>query len=539
MAGKITYNGIDPFGAFVPLVERSVEIIQNNGYISHVDKFVLSGFLSRDICSTTWAQYHQAAQDFLDVFSRNFGIFQISELRGSTYFTTDFDDRFTTEDGSFFIAIEGDYIVYNYRNAIIRRISFDDNSFYNLVPYSIEIDCIRSYKDLGVVEPVDEWTTDQSDDALITVTHRMSCRGVGENAFDNAEAFIQSLKSQTTILSIPETRDNIPILSRRENKNRLTGEFSLTETFLYNEDKANLLNPFAVISYTSEISESQGETTVVISGSIQHNVLGQENVLDFLKITFDAISWDAIADSVYGSSIDKNGISIQEDEQRGVLNFTLTYSSLSDNSPYLIDETTISRDLVSGKDCISLSLTVRVDYGCGGQRFEAVKAYANALNFDTILLQKWVKFGTGQTLSTSPESKGWTENPIEGTVTLSAQYCTKTSKECGCLQNFDFTLDFAPGGNQFVAAPIYRSGGFYDVQDLNAKTRARYGLNGSAVVAKCCSNEQAKIELQGRVNSISNFYFPGSDKILEESNITETSNREALNFSFRWSTAPI
>jgi len=510
MAASITYNGTNPFGQYPPLIERSEVIVDNNGYISHADRFVLSGFLIKDICVTTWAQYYTAAKQFLDLFSRNFGIFRV---------------------------FDGASLVFENSNSIIRNITFEDSSFYNLVPYNISIDCIRSYENLGIIDPVDEWTTSQGEDSLINISHKMSCRGVGESAFDNAKAFIEGLRSVPASYSISESVFNLPLLSRQESKNRLTGEYSLTETFLYNEDDPSATA--GILTYTSELSENQGQTTVIINGTIQENTLDQAgNELTLARSKFDVINWDAIAATIYGSTIDKNAVSVTEDAQKGVVTFSLTYDSLASNSPYLIDETTITRDLISGRDCISLRLTVRMDYGCVGSRFEIVKAYAEALNFNSIVAQKWAKFGPGGTLGSVPESKGWSENPIDGTVSLSVQYCTKTSKECGCLQNFDYSLDFAPSANQYVSYPIYRAAGLYDVQNLRYLNRTRYGINGSAVVSKCCSNEQAKTELAGRVNAIANFYFPGTDRILEESNITTTSNEESLNFSFRWSVAP-
>lgn len=534
MAAQITYNGIDPFGIYVPQVDRSEAIVENNGYISHVDRFVLSGFLVKDICVTTWAQYHQAAQAFLDVFSRNFGVFQITELKDAAFFTKDIDDDFTSEDGSFLITNLDETLIYTYKNAIVRNISFEDNAFFNLVPYSIEIDCIRSYRDLGVVEPVDEWTTDQGEDALVTITHRMSCRGVGENAMANAESFITNLRVGPSF-STGQIILDIPYISKQENKNRLTGEYSLTETFLYNEDDPTQPTP-GIITYQSEITEDQGETTLTISGEIRQNAIDQySNSLDLSKAKFDAIDWNAIAAGIYGSSIDKNSVSVQENQQTGIVSFSLVYSSAASNSPYLIDETTISRDITTGRECISVRFTVKVDYGCGGTRFEAVKTYAKALNFNSLVAQKWAKFGSGSALSTTPESKGWAED--RGSVTMSVQYCTKDTKECGCLQNFDYSLDFSPGANQYVAYPILRALGYYDVQNLKFLTRTRYGMSGSARVAKCCTNAQAKTELVGRINAISNFYFTGTDKILEEANITEVSNGEALSFSFKWSVA--
>lgn len=567
MSVQITYNGEDPFGIYVPQIERDQIIVDNNGYISSTDRFTLSGFLVKDICSTTWAQYHEAMLRFMAIFSKNFGEFIISgdpegqffvDHEGSFFVDSDLNPYttglhvdtgvqfFVDGDGSFFTDSDlNPYVsnnfsrlaVYRCPRAIVRSISFEDNSFYNLVPYVIEIDCIRSYQNLNILDPVDQWSTDQGEDSIVTITHTMSCRGVGPNALASAKSFLENTRNNSVLFSIGTPVSSLPIIFRTESQNRLTGEYSLTEVFLYNEDDPAQLAP-GIITYSSDIQEGQGVTEISITGEIRENVVDQGDVLSLTRSKFDSIDWDAIAAQLYGSSIDKKSISVQENKQTGTVSFTLTYNSLSNNSPYLIDETTITRDLVSGRDCISLRLTVQMDYGCVGSRFVAVKTYAAALNINSILLQKWAKFGPGGNLSTTPENKSWTENPIEGSVTLSVQHCTKTSKECGCLQNFDYTLEFNPGANQYVANPIYRAAGFYDVQNLNSKTRTRYGLTGSATVAKCCSNEQAIIELRGRVNSIGNFYFLGKDKILEEANITTTKNKESLNFSFRWSVAP-
>jgi hypothetical protein len=129
--------------------------------------------------------------------------------------------------------------LYSWPNVTVDTISFDANPYYigSFVRYSIKL---KSYDfPSGVIEPSNEYSFVQNEDSTVTVSHKISARGVrgSAGAFDNAVAFVKQFTGKDPFLNcapffVPSGSGIMSALS--ENINRAEGAYSVSETYRYN-----------------------------------------------------------------------------------------------------------------------------------------------------------------------------------------------------------------------------------------------------------------------------------------------------------------
>jgi hypothetical protein len=152
-----------------------------------------------------------------------------------SYLTGVFGSQFKT------LTVEDDTaaIIYSWPNITIDSITFDSNPYYigSFVRYSIKL---KSYDfPSGVIEPSNEYTFVQNEDSIVTVSHKISARGVrgSAGAFDNAVAFVKQFTGKDPFSNcapffVPSGSGIMSTLS--ENINRAEGVYSVSETYRYN-----------------------------------------------------------------------------------------------------------------------------------------------------------------------------------------------------------------------------------------------------------------------------------------------------------------
>ncbi len=533
MAVTITYNGANPFGTRTPFVSREYNRVDLNGYITGINRLTISGTRKRPSCDATFANY-KADMDLL-----------------RSYFTLQFKQL---------VILDGATEIFSHPEAKIISISFPESSFSGFYRYEIIIDCFDSYLGEQVVEPVDEWTTDEDANGITTITRTLSARGLGDRAYEKARDFVLSLADgQNDILIsledgaaqfllldeedapvlLDEWERRYPLISRRTFFNRLTGEFRMVETWVYQEDYEGA--GYGTIIYQTGVSESNGETTVEISGDIQVRRIGaSSNEISNAKLTFDTIDFQAIAQQEYqagGGTItlgSQRSMSVSENPDLGTVSFSMSWSSLAESSPYIIDTSTVTVNKIGGPTCFRYTGTVKSDSGCVGSRYEDVKTFFEAVNWDARVATNWTKYGTGERLTANAKSKSVTYNPISGEISFSVTYCADPEIECAAIEVFKYTMTWTPSITRYAPNPILDGQGFYDVQNLGYKNRKGFAITGSAKRVKCYSKEAAMGEIRSRVNLIMVKNFPGSNRILISNEITEDKTGDFYNFSFSW-----
>lgn len=515
MAVIIQYNGVNPFTSRPP-EEVSCEIVfqDNNGYISQIDRYTISGTRPRPACNTNFAAYKADMDALLAAFRLQFKKFEVIE-NGSTVFESN--------------------------NCIVNSISFPETNFKSFYRYAIVIDCYRSYQSLGIENPEETYETSQNDSGITNITHNVSCRGVGPKGVESAIAFIDSRKDNIIPQAYAESAALYPaVLTRNYSINRLTAEVSLTTTYVYNEDGTE---QYCTLTYTCELQENEDSTTITIQGNFQGNSINGSNEMDKARARFNATDWQALAQTEWqnfgGVTLlgDHIQFSVNENPLTAEVSFTLTWDTNTKEGVYIQENWTVSRNYEGEPTCFTYRGVVKTDFGCIGQRFEAVKALANSTNWQNRIAILWSQYGTGESLSSVARSQSRTESPFAGTISVEITYCHDPTQSCGCFENMDYNLSFEEPIEQYVSQPILRGRGRYATQDLGLKNRRKFSISGQARRSKCCTVEQAKSSIKTRLNFISSFYFNYSDKILEAAEMEATDSGDTISFNYGWSAA--
>lgn len=516
MATIIKYNGSDPFSDLAvgtPLVARNYNPVYTNERHGIIDSFVLSGRIKRDDCTGGFQSIKEQVDELINRFSYNFKSFQIE---------TD------------------SQVVYNANYAIVRSIRIDESNFFNLVPFSIQIDIISDTYVAGILEPEEIWSYEDNGDCTVTITHTISARGVNTSiqALDSAKDFVRARAGYSGAnYSQTFTFVTEPILqNRRETVDRLSGKVSLVETYLYGG-----INPSSncVTTYTIDVSQRDGQTDISISGSVRG---GENNNMTVVRNSFETVDWYSLAADVFllynpVDNLPEQPISYSEtvNSEEKVLSFQFRYSDSVDTDIYLIDSTTINRDLISGITCIEYRGLIKANGSCGANRWMLANNYFNSLNIDSIVAQKWATYGSGGRLAAKPKSKTITHDEFNGQISFTVSYCDSNKEDCGCLQDFDYNLSFKPALPVYSDQPTLDGEGCHYIEDLNGLSRAQFQINGRAKSSFCCSLSRSVSELKTRLNLLCNKYFGGTDKILESSTISEDQNSNLIDFSCSWS----
>ncbi len=550
MAVQILYNGQNPFGTRTPFVSREYLRQEVNGIISGVDRLTLIGTRARPYAVTQGTTFlgdsdddfiADSDNDEIEALEAGTGGLVIAEGQTTcmpvweaykldmdlirSYFSAQFKEFQITSDGS---------EIFFHPTAKIVSITFPESSFSSFYQFQIVIDCIDGYR-TGIVEPIEEWSVDQSENGTTTQTRTLSARGVGNLAFENAQSFVTSLASA----SIPD--DTIySLISRRIFINRFAGEYRLVETWVKNEEYTG--GGYGLLTYETSVSESDGETIVEISGEIQ--VARIDNAVNHMvqaKATFDTIDFQAIAQAEYAAnggaltlaSVPR-GMSVNENYDLGTVSFSMSWSSQAESSPYIIDTSTVKISKSGGVNCFVYTGKVKSDSGCQGVRYEAVKTFFEAVNWDARVLQNWVRYGTGEVLTANAKSKSVTYNPALGEISFSVEYCADPEIECGAIEAFKYTMNWTPSIDKYAPNAILDGHGFYDIQSLGFKNRKGFSISGSARRIKCFTKEAAKGEIRSRVNLIMIKNFPGANRILLSAEIEEDKTGDFYSFSYSW-----
>ena len=332
------------------------------------------------------------------------------------------------------------------------------------------------------------------------------------------------------------------LISRKSSCDRLNGDFSMTETWIKNSENSNV--GYGVITYETVISESNGLTTVEINGKIElSKVDSVANGIVRGRETYSLIDFQAIAQSEYqktGGTLTLSkpvSLSVTEDANNGEVSFNLAWNNQAESSPYIVDSCAISIPNINGTSCIQYSAKIKSDSKDIVRRYADVKTFFENIDWEARVIQKWNKYGTGETLSSSSKSKSVSYNPFSAEISCTVNYCTEVEVECSSIEAFKYSLSFSPSITKYAADPILYKTGFYSIQNLGFKNRQGFSISGSAKRVKCFSKESSIGEIKSRVNLLLMKYFKTSNKVLTQNNIEYDKNGDFFSFSFAWTGA--
>jgi hypothetical protein len=525
----IKYQNSDLFSgvAYTPLISLDQSFNYSNRFLSGYKKITLTGRLIRNPRCGTWAEYQDVQKVLLDRLRTNFGKLEVYEVENNLAATV--NSLFSCE------------------RAIYRSLSFDESAYYNLVPFTLEFDCYDDFfLSNGVVDASDEATYQENDNRTVSITRNISATAVNTGptgtAIEYAKAFVEN-RISSDINRFPNdnplfadvTLAKSKLISIERRVDRLQGTYSANLNFLcdpYNASNSSL----AVLNYSVETSEQNDEVIVSINGTMTGGI---DKSISSFRSVFNGINWysKAISYTDYSISDNPKSFSVTEDNTTNTINFTISYSNKVRNDVYLIDTTSITKDFESNIDCISVKLDIKYDYGTLSERWDKVLNYYNTQQdyIKSFIAAKWAEFGNGKPLGRVPKSKSVSMLQQNGTISLSEQYCTDTSEDCGCLEMFTYTMNFVPSIDVYVETPGLQGEGCYYIQNLQYNKRAKFSINGSFRPSKCCTIEESISDLKSRLNFYCSYYFQAENKVLEEDTVDYQENASEVSFQFSWS----
>jgi hypothetical protein len=542
---KILYNNYNPFDGVstLPLVERSSAQTYRNSLDGTVTKITLHGRLRfDDICNakeyildSSGNRIPNGSGGYLDtgrVFADRLEVFLYARERIISAFSSNFK--------SLKIYDNDNALVYTGNYCLIREINFDEDRYYNLVPYSISLDVIEGeFASIGIMEPNETFVYDNNGNSSGTLTHSVSCKGFNTNlsAIQNAENFIATKKGTFPNYSLYSSPYYYFLRSSKTTVNRFTGECSLEEVVIYNHNNSPELLTSCVTSYSVDIKQTDKKVSITISGKLTGDV---DYPISDMRSEFVAIDWYAIASAEYefGSDLSTKPVefSTKEDDFKKELSFVITYSNEIFSGPYLIDSTTINRNNEDNSICIKFRGVIKSDYGCKDKRLEDIKTYYASLDIESIVAAKYAEYvSPAIPLNSKTKSRSFSESRSEPSISFEVLYCNLKGEKCGCLDSFDYQLSYKPAIPLYSANPAIEGLGCYYVQDLGINRRSSFSISGTALVSDCCTYERAVEDLRSKINQILAENYTPAERVMDSYSIVKNKNGKTITFDVSWS----
>jgi hypothetical protein len=471
----------------------------------------------------------QQSYQFLDFGKRWGNILQI-QLDGlltginTTGSLTGLSNLFSGQFGTLTVT-EGASVMYSWDNLNVDEIVVPENHYYtqSFAPYSVKM---RRYNvPSGVIDPINEYAFTQGEDGVVTVSHRISAKGVKNTTggFLNAINFVRSLTGKNPFNPIFMPSGQNVLMSLSENINRIENVYGVQEIYKYSTgSSANYLETFTV-NITDDFNAEYLtlETNLRLQGSpIHNNMISMESSVGS---TFNAYSrLNSIG--INTGSLMRNAFSVNRDSGAAMVEVKQSFISgysVGDLAGIFDYHVTLDYDLIMPKQGWKLE----GEFVCRGpldyklQQLAAFKA-TNSPN--------WSNYFSGL-IVTSPLysdyslSQVWSHDTVEirentGMAQFRASYAFVENAAHPRTQNAKYVVDVNPSKWQFDSIPSANIEGHYVVQDMQMRTQGRLSFN-----IDCESNNPvlAAPVLSGYLNQLQVIYLsPNNNSSLIVENLT-------------------
>ena len=521
---KILYNGVNPFEGIgpTPLVQRSIEPIHYAKKYGEIEKYTLTGFvvgecLSEDMLSDLLTKSNALVTSFSAAF-KNFSIIE--------------DDAAVITE------------LYPGGKATIRSINFEDSEYSYLLPYSIELDVYNEASFgayFGVLDPSKTIDFQEQENGTITINKTVSAAGINTDvsALINAVTFVQGeagLDLTTKPLFLADVNlENAVLVSSSEDINRLTAEYSLKESWVYDPNGATAGSSLLYKS-TIDTSSGEGGVNITLKGEIFG---GLNNTIESMRLFLQGIDAYQEVESHYIAGGFSAGLSpepvskqISESGAENKITFSYVFTDNVQGDPYIVDSISINKDFAGNKTCVSVQITIKSVEPCLSTRKTNVLNYYNSFNLLNFVVEKLAEYGHAVVLPGKFTSSGYSINEKTGFISVSGAVCEKKIDIPEDFLDFNYVVDFTPSVHTFVPFQGVDSGGEFTIQRLLGVRRRVVSISGNAVKEFCSSEEDASASLLTHVNQLKDIYINNSKTFLSEHQIKIDKN--SFSFSFSW-----
>ena len=402
--------------------------------------------------------------------------------------------------------------LYSWSGVTVDSISLDTNSYFigSMVKYSVKLKAFDFPS--GVIDPSNEYAFSQNEDGTVSVSHKISARGVrGVNgAFSNAVSFVQQFTGKDPFSNcapffVPSGSGILASIN--ENINRADSVYTVTESYRYSTGAFVPYVKTAALDINESI-ESEYRTIdyqIKFQGSpIKKNIDDILNSLSYnvpLEIQndfgFNTSNW---VKSSYSASVDSGS---------AVVEVKIGYLSGANPSGFFDYDIAYDYDRLTNIE----SWKVNGEFKCFGpidyklkqvQNFKAVNSANSWRNYLSGIVTSSPIYQNNHSASQafSPNTRvSVSENTGLGTLKLSVDMVA--GYEPTGIASLKYSMDVVPSRWIYEILGSATIEGSYVIQDLQTKTQAKQGFTFN-----CQSfNKDAAVDILTRyANSIANTY---------------------------------
>jgi hypothetical protein len=355
-----------------------------------------------------------------------------------------------------------------------------------MVPYSAKL--VSYQVPSGVLEPVNEYSFSQAEDGEVTVSHKISARGIKNSVggLDNAIAFVKNFVKQNPYTGCAPTfiqNGSGILLNFAESIDRASCTYTVNETYKFITGSTL---PY-LESTTLGINDSNTEDYTVLDLSIKWQGSPVTNNLSQLQSTFTGLSATQILNN-YGISTTNvflNSFSLNQDSGQALIEMKASFLSGLANDLSGIFDYSVSMD----EDSLNRITSWKIDgdFICKGpisfrrtqlNSFETLNKGNSYIPYLFNLLKSsaiYSGFGGTFTLNPMPTQLSINENTGLATLKLSATFSDADTY----LSYYQpkYSIDCEPSRWIYELMPSANIEGHYIVQDLQMRNQAKIRLS--------------------------------------------------------------
>lgn len=548
------YNSNDTFSNWVVLGTGAKSIIQSEMLVGATligDGVELSGYPI-----VSGKRYRIIFRTDQGGGSNEFALRVGSQIITNLSFQTDYDLTFTATDSGdleifqeFSVVGQIEIVNFSIKNVEevwsrdfckVLSINFPENNYSSILPFSITLECYPKdffKSNYYVINPVDSWVFTENKNQTLNVTRQIGAKGLrdGKQGIENAKSFVLAQKEINKISPTFLCRDyNLCLENSSETINRITGEYSLNQSFIADINKKTT----NILRYTVDESDSgDGIVSVSISGDLK----GCKNLnFEQLRTEFNTLSIFSLANQVYnidGSKyLNPNPISesISENEKDRVINFNYTFDNQQKSNIYVKFSVAIDESLESIKTTVYGEIKGNKKYKVTFQEIQDKYNTFNPFPYALDVFNTYVSiFNNKGVLYPNIIQKSKTEIPFNKAIKFSYTYTNNKTNEDNIFKNFNSSASITPATNKF-AEKTYIDNKIL-VVNLNSYNRCNISISGSATSKKGVSKATVISNIESKVLNLFNEYGKPTRAVLESKNIKNSFDDKNWNYSFSWS----
>jgi len=548
------YNSNDTFSNWVVLGTGAKSIIQSEMLVGATligDGVELSGYPI-----VSGKRYRIIFRTDQGAGSNEFALRVGSQIITNLSFQTDYDLTFTATDSGdleifqeFSVVGQIEIVNFSIKNVEevwsrdfckVLSINFPENNYSSILPFSITLECYPKdffKSNYYVINPVDSWVFTENKNQTLNVTRQIGAKGLrdGKQGIENAKSFVLAQKEINKISPTFLCRDyNLCLENSSETINRITGEYSLNQSFIADINKKTT----NILRYTVDESDSgDGIVSVSISGDLK----GCKNLnFEQLRTEFNTLSIFSLANQVYnidGSKyLNPNPISesISENEKDRVINFNYTFDNQQKSNIYVKFSVAIDESLESIKTTVYGEIKGNKKYKVTFQEIQDKYNTFNPFPYALDVFNTYVSiFNNKGVLYPNIIQKSKTEIPFNKAIKFSYTYTNNKTNEDNIFKNFNSSASITPATNKF-AEKTYIDNKIL-VVNLNSYNRCNISISGSATSKKGVSKATVISNIESKVLNLFNEYGKPTRAVLESKNIKNSFDDKNWNYSFSWS----